>query len=94
MVSLCVMGWGLVLLEHSSAAAVVAAAVTAAAVAAAAVAVGVDPKKVMCFPGNQNIVHSPHFPIFNPLQRNGNFFIEAQTTTSKSEHSGLTGIYG
>ena len=51
MVSLCVMGWGLVLLENSSAAAVVVAAVTAAAVAAAAVAaaavaVGVDPKKV------------------------------------------------
>ena len=37
MVSLCVMGWGLVLLENSSAAAV-GAAVTAAAVAAAAVA--------------------------------------------------------
>ena len=37
MVSLCVMGWGLVLLGNSSAA-VVAAAVTAAAVAAAAVA--------------------------------------------------------
>ena len=36
MVSLCVMGWGLVLLENSSATAV--AAVTAAAVAAAAVA--------------------------------------------------------
>ena len=53
MVSLCVMGWGLVLLENSSAA-VVATAVTAAttvaaaAVAAAAVAVGVDPKKVRC----------------------------------------------
>ena len=53
MVSLCVMGWGLVLLENSSAAAVAvtaaavaAAAVAAAAVAAAAVAVGVDPKKV------------------------------------------------
>ena len=49
MVSLCVMGWGLVLLENSSAAAAVAAAVaavTAAAVAAAAVAVGVDSKKV------------------------------------------------
>ena len=48
MVSLCVMGWGLVLLENSSvvaavtAAAVAAAAVTAAAVAAAAVDVGVD----------------------------------------------------
>ena len=37
MVSLCVMGWGLVLLENSSAVAVVVA-VTAAAVAAAAVA--------------------------------------------------------
>ena len=36
MVSLCVMGWGLVLLENSSVAAI--AAVTAAAVAAAAVA--------------------------------------------------------
>ena len=35
MVSLCVMGWGLVLLENSS---VAVAAVTAAAVAAAAVA--------------------------------------------------------
>ena len=35
------------LLENSSAAAVVVAAVTAAAVAAAAVAVGVDPKKVV-----------------------------------------------
>ena len=54
MVSLCVMGWGLVLLENSSAvaaaavtaAAVAAAAVAAAAVAAAAVAVGADPKKV------------------------------------------------
>ena len=46
MVSLCVMGWGLVLLENSSAAVAVVAAVTAAAVAAAAVAVGVDPKKV------------------------------------------------
>ena len=44
MVSLCVMGWGLVLLENSSVAAV--AAVTAAAVAAAAVDVGVDPQKV------------------------------------------------
>ena len=45
MVSLCVMGWGLVLLENSSAvaaAAVAAAAVDAAAVAAAAVDVGVD----------------------------------------------------
>ena len=42
MVSLCVMGWGLVLLENSSA--------VAAAVTAAAVAVGVDPKKVgLCF---------------------------------------------
>ena len=47
------MGWGLVLLENSSVAAVAAvtaaaaaAAVAAAAVAAAAVAVGVDPKKV------------------------------------------------
>ena len=55
MVSLCVMGWGLVLLENSSAAAVaVAAAVTAAAVAAAAVAaaavdVGVDPQKSRFF---------------------------------------------
>ena len=46
MVSLCVMGWGLVLLENSSAAAAAVAAVTAAAVAAAAVAVGVAPKKV------------------------------------------------
>ena len=46
MVSLCVMGWGLVLLENSSA---VAAAVTAAAVAAAAVAVGVDPQKSRFF---------------------------------------------
>ena len=46
MVSLCVMGWGLVLLENSSAAAVTAAAVAAAAVAAAGVTVGVDPKKV------------------------------------------------
>ena len=43
MVSLCVMGWGPVLPENSSA---VVAAVTAAAVAAAAVSVGVDPKKV------------------------------------------------
>ena len=38
MVSLCVMGWGLVLLENSS--------VAAAAVTAAAVAIWVDPKKV------------------------------------------------
>ena len=46
MVSLCVMGWGLVLLENSSAVAAAAvAAVTAAAVAAAAVDVGVDPSK-------------------------------------------------
>ena len=47
MVSLCVMGWRLVLLENSSAAAV--AAVTAAAVAAAAVDVGVDPPKSRFF---------------------------------------------
>ena len=47
MVSLCVMGWGLVLLENSSAAAV--AAVTAAAVAAAAVDVGVDHQKSRFF---------------------------------------------
>ena len=47
MVSPCVMGWGLVLMENSSVVAAVAVAtVTAAAVAAAAVAVGVDPKKV------------------------------------------------
>ena len=55
MVSLCVMGWGLVLLENSSVAAVTAAAVAAAAgaaeagaaaaVAAAAVDVGVNPLK-------------------------------------------------
>ena len=44
MVSLCVMGWGLVLLENSSAA--VAAAVTAAAVAAAAVDVGVGHQRI------------------------------------------------
>ena len=54
MVSLCVMGWGLVLLENSSAAVAVAtvtaAAVAAAALAAAALAVGGDPKKVVCFP--------------------------------------------
>ena len=43
MVSLCVMGWGLVLLENSSAVAV------AAAVTAAAVDVGVDPQKSWCF---------------------------------------------
>ena len=44
MVPLCVMGWGLVLLENLSAAAVVAA------VTAAAVAVGVDAEKVgFCF---------------------------------------------
>ena len=49
MVSLCVMGWGLVLLENSSAAVAVAAAVTAAAVAAAAVAVGGGPQKSRCF---------------------------------------------
>ena len=49
MVSLCVMGWGLVLLENSSVAAVTAAAVAAAAVAAAAVDVGMDPpKKCVC----------------------------------------------
>ena len=36
MVSLCVMGWGLVLLENSSVAVIVIVAVTAAAVAAAA----------------------------------------------------------
>ena len=42
MVSLCVTGWGLVLLNKSS----TVAAVTAAAAAAAAVAVGVDPTKV------------------------------------------------
>ena len=47
MVSLCVMGWGLVLLENSSVA--VVAAITAAAVAAAAVAVGVDPPKSVFF---------------------------------------------
>ena len=47
MVSLCVMGWGLVLLENSSA--VAAVAVTAAAVAAAAVDVGVDPPKKKVF---------------------------------------------
>ena len=55
MVSLCVMGWGLVLLENSSAV-VAVAAVTAAAVAAAAgaaeavaaAAVAVDPPKI-CF---------------------------------------------
>ena len=51
MVSPCVMGWGLVLLENSSVVAtavvaVTAAAVAAAAAAAAAVAAGVDPKKV------------------------------------------------
>ena len=48
MVSLCVMGWGLVLLENSSAA-VAVAAVTAAAVAAAAVDVGVDPQQSRFF---------------------------------------------
>ena len=40
------MGWGLVLLENSSAA---VAAVTAAAATAAAVDVGVDPQKSRCF---------------------------------------------
>ena len=40
MVSLRMMGWGLVLLENSS------VAIIAVAVTAAAVAVGVDPKKV------------------------------------------------
>ena len=49
MVSLCVMGWGLVLLENSSVAAVTAAAVAAAAVAAAAVAVGSGPPKKEVF---------------------------------------------
>ena len=45
MVSLRMMGWGLVLLEKSSVVAAAVAAVTAAAVAAAAVAVGVDHRK-------------------------------------------------
>ena len=52
MVSLCVMGWGLVLLENSSVVAAAVAAVTAAAMAAAAVAVGVDPPKKYVFPLN------------------------------------------
>ena len=52
MVSLCVMGWGLVLLENSSAAiAVVAAAVTAAAVAAAAVAAAAVAAAACCSSG-------------------------------------------
>ena len=49
MVSLRMMGWGLVLLENSSATVAAAVAVTAAAVAAAAGAVGVDHQTSMCF---------------------------------------------
>ena len=81
MVSLCVMGWGLVLLENSSVAAVaVAAAVTAAAVAAAAVAVGVDPPKTCVFRKEaKTYCTQSSFSHVQPSAAEWHFFIETQT---------------